>query len=136
MMIFVVTILALIFGFVSVLFLADKFWMVSELFGVLGGVLIVVSIIALVIEGICFLETNTCIPAKVESNRVRRESLVYQLENDIYDNDNDLGKKELYSEIQDWNEDLAYGKAMKDNFWLGIFYPNELYDEFEFIELE
>lgn len=71
---------------------------------------------------------------QMASNRQTYDSLVYQLENDLYDNDNDLGKKELYDQIQEWNEDLARGKVMQRNFWVGCFYPN-IYDEFEYIDL-
>lgn len=71
----------------------------------------------------------------IAGNQQRYESLMYQLNNDLYDNDNDLGKKDLYNQIQEWNEDLAIGKAMQNDFWVGIFYP-DIYDQFEFIELE
>ena len=57
------------------------------------------------------------------------EFLVYQLNDDSYDND-----KELFAEIQNYNESIAYYKEVQDDFWIGIFYPN-IYDEFELIEL-
>lgn len=71
----------------------------------------------------------------VARNQAIYDSLTYQLENDLYDNDNDLGKKELYNQIQEWNKDLSEGKAMTHDPWLGIFWI-DAYDEFEFIELE
>ena len=63
----------------------------------------------------------------------KRSALVYQLENDLYDNDNDLGKKELYSEITEYNCDVAEGKIKKDNIWVYILYC-DVYDELELIE--
>ena len=63
----------------------------------------------------------------------KRSALVYQLENDIYDNDNDLGKKELYSEITEYNCDVAEGKIKQNNIWVYNLY-SDVYDELELIE--
>ena len=67
------------------------------------------------------------------SMQEKRSALVYQLENDLYDNDNDLGKKELYSEITEYNCDVARGKTMRDNIWLYNLYA-DVYDNLELIE--
>lgn len=71
--------------------------------------------------------------AYLASMQEKRIALVYQLENDIYDNDNDLGKKELYSEITEYNCDVAEGKIKQDNILLYNLY-SDVYDELELIE--
>lgn len=81
------------------------------------------------------INANVGIEGKIASNEQRYEALVYQVENEIYENDNDVGKYELYNQVREWNEDLAKGKARQDDFWLGIFYP-DIFDKFEFIELK
>lgn len=69
------------------------------------------------------------------SMQEKRIALVYQLENDLYDNDNDLGKKELYSEIIEYNCDVAKGKIMQDNIWVYNLY-SDVYDDLELIEFD
>lgn len=101
----------------------------------LGIGLTVISTLVLIIMSIVLACSYIAIDGYIAEKQVRYESLVYQYENDLYDNDNDVGKKELLSEIQDWNEDLARNKALQKNFWVGIFVPN-VYDQFEFIELK
>ena len=71
--------------------------------------------------------------AYLASMQEKRSALVYQLENNLYDNDNDLGKKELYSEITEYNCDVAEGKIKQDNIWVYNLYCN-VYDELELIE--
>lgn len=75
------------------------------------------------------------IDANVARYQKRYESLTYQYENNFYNNNNDVGKYELVSQIEHWNTDLAYYKTIQRNFWVGIYYPN-IYDQFEFIELD
>lgn len=95
---------------------------------IIGFIVVIIMLIVIIIE-------NTNVDAYVAENQMRYEMLVYQYENDIYDNDNDLGKRDLMEDIQEWNEDLAYYREAQDDFWVGIFHPN-VYDQFEFIELK
>ena len=84
---------------------------------------------------ICIICSNVCLDAQIAQNHERYEALVYQWENNVYENDNDVGKRELIKDIQAWNEDLAYYKNTEYDFWIGIFIPN-IHDAFEFIEWE
>ena len=93
------------------------------------------SAIIVIIMTICVIDANTTIDAKIATNEQRYEMLVYQAENEVYNNDNDIGKYGLYNQVQEWNEDLANGKAKQYNFWYGIFYPN-IYDNFDYIKLK
>ena len=93
------------------------------------------GVIIAVISLIVFASAHIGIDGYIAENKVRYDSLVYQYENDIYENDNDVGKYELMTAIQDWNEDLARYREIQDDLWIGIYIPN-IYDQFEFIELE
>lgn len=99
-------------------------------FGVsfIGACAVLISVIAL---GINYIN----IDGYVARCNARYDMLVYQYENDIYDNDNDLGKRELIKDIQSWNEDLVNNREKQNDFWVGIYVPN-IYDQFEFIQLE
>ena len=93
------------------------------------------GVIAAILSLIFFASAHIGNDGYIAENKVRYDSLVYQYENDIYENDNDVGKYELMSAIQDWNEDLARYRENQDDFWIGIYIP-DIYDKFEFIELK
>ena len=112
-------------------YVEKRFGDYSVPFLMIASIGFIVAIIMLIV--IIFKNTN--VDAYVAENQMRYEMLVYQYENDIYDNDNDLGKRDLMEDIQEWNENLAYYRKAQDDFWVGIFHPN-VYDQFEFIELK
>ena len=95
---------------------------------IIGFIVAIIMLMVIIVE-------NTNVDAYVAENQMRYEMLVYQYENNLYDNDNDLGKRDLMEDIQEWTEDLAYYREAQDDFWVGIFHPN-VYDQFEFIELK
>lgn len=93
-----------------------------------------IGIIAVVISLSIIVCNCASANAKIAANQQIYNSLVYQYENEVFNDDDDVvGKKELYNQIQDWNKDLAYYKSAQDDFWIGIYIPN-IYDQFEFIE--
>ena len=129
----IVVILAILFGIAGT-------WLVgkdslAEIFGFVSIVMSVICASTIIVMIFVAIINNIGTTGLIALNEQRYESLVYQLENDLYDNDNDLGKKELYNQIQSWNEDLANGKQMQRDIWVGMFYPN-IYDDFTYIELK
>ena len=130
-MIFWLVVLLFVVSLGLAIYMEKRFGDYSWLFLVITFLSFLISIIMLVV----IIVDNTNVDSYVAENQMRYEMLVYQYENDIYDNDNDLGKRDLMEDIQEWNEDLAYYREAQDDFWVGIFYPN-VYDQFEFIDLK
>lgn len=104
-------------------------------------VLCIVSCLLTIIFGLVFVLLSigmayeyVNIDGRIEEYKTEYNSLVYQYENNIYDNDNDLGKKELMNDILEWNKDLVYMQNAQDDFWIGIFFA-DIYDQFKTIEL-
>lgn len=96
--------------------------------------LAVIAFIAVIVSFIIMGINHIGVDGYIARMNTRYDTLVYQYENDIYDNDNDLGKRELMEDIQSWNEDLASNRETQDDFWIGIYIPN-IYDKFEYIQL-
>lgn len=130
-MLFWMTIIVMILGLIlsEISFKQD-----FEISYIISGVISGLAIVALIIEIVVLSVNYIGVEGYIQRMNVRHDMLVYQYENDIYDNDNDLGKRELIEDIQDWNEDLASRRENQDDAWIGIFIP-DIYDQFEFIEL-
>ena len=125
--------------FITVIFLAifvisnDKYDGVWDAISVISLVFSTAAFVLSVCLGGISIVARAGADAYLASMQEKRGALVYQLENDIYDNDNDLGKKELYSEITEYNCDVAEGKIKQNNIWVRNLYCN-VYDELELIE--
>lgn len=124
-MLFWTFVIIIVAGFVLFTNDLENLGITISVFGIFG---IITSVVVLAINYIG-------IDGYIARMNTRYETLVYQYENDIYDNDNDLGKRELMVDIQNWNEDLSSRRERQHDFWIGIYIP-DIYDQFEFIELK
>lgn len=95
----------------------------------------VITLFTVIIFSIFFISVQCDEQAAYAKNVATYESLVYQAENNIYDNDNDIGKEALMNEITNWNANLAYNREMMDNFWVGFLYYN-FWDQLQPISLD
>ena len=124
-MLFWTFVIIIIAGFVLFTFDLENLGITISVIGIFG---IIASVVVLAINYIG-------IDGYIARMNTRYETLVYQYENNIYDNGNDLGKRELMVDIQNWNEDLSSRRERQRDFWIGIYIPN-IYDQFEYIELK
>lgn len=124
----IVAVIATVFAVISDKLLA---WRLLYVFALISAIAWIITIVM----GVFIVVNHTGVNASVAENQQKYESLIYQAENSLYDNDNDFGKKELMNEIREWNEDLAFYKEAQRDFWIGVFYPN-VFDEFEFISYD
>ena len=124
-MLFWTFVIIIIAGFVLFTYDLENLGITISAIGIFG---IIASVVVLAINYIG-------IDGYIARMNTRYETLVYQYENDIYDNDNDFGKRELMVDIQNWNEDLSSRRERQRDFWIGIYIPN-IYDQFEYIELK
>ena len=123
---------------ISVLVLIISLNKFSNFWDVINFISIALSVLFFIISavlGVIAISASVGSESYLASMQEKRNALVYQLENDLYDNDNDLGKKELYSEITEYNCDVAKGKIMQDNIWVYNLY-SDVYDDLELIEFD
>ena len=100
------------------------------------GVVTLISWAVSIIMIFSAISANVNVEGKLCEKRTRRDVIVYQLENGLYDNDNDIGMRNLYEQAREYNEDVAYGKSAAHNKMISIFYPAEVYDNLDLIEFK
>lgn len=133
MLVILICFIAAIFFTVIAVIFSDEFD-VRECIAYVAALFAVLCWIAFIIMVVIAIVVNVGAEGDIAANQQLYDSLVYQLENDLYDNDNDVGKRELYEKVTEWNTDLARGQTMQHDEWVGVFYPN-IYDGFDFIQL-
>ena len=123
---------------ISIIVINISFNKFRDFWDVIGSISIALAVLFFIISvvlGVIAISASVGSESYLASMQEKRNALVYQLENDLYDNDNDLGKKELYSEITEYNCDVAKGKIMQNNIWVYNLYSN-VYDDLELIEFD
>lgn len=137
-MLFWIFVIMFILGIV-VLVVANSAWSYhndfDDFLNCIGCVFVTVGSIAVIISLLIIGVEHMGSDGDAAGLAEERKAIVYQLENNLYDNDNDIGKRELFTEITEWNAKIARWTANQDNFWIGIYYA-DIYDQFEPIELE
>lgn len=61
--------------------------------GLIGTVTALLMVICILVSAFILIDSYANTEAFIAGNNQRYESLIYQMENNLYDNDNDLGKK-------------------------------------------
>lgn len=91
--------------------------------------------IALVIELTVILVMNANPIGEQAAMKAERETLIYQMENETYKNDNNVGTTELFSSIAEYNGEVLKIQAGRKNPWTNWFYV-PYGEDLELIDLE
>lgn len=91
--------------------------------------------VALVIELTAILVVNANPIGEQAAMEAERETLIYQLENETYKNDNNVGTAELLSSIAEYNGKILKMRTGRKNPWINWFYV-PYGEDLELIDLE
>lgn len=120
-------IIAIVFAAAIILFLiAWLMWKYDETlpYETLIAIGVLVLLVALIMGSIAFID-NTTKEATIARYQTKRDSLVFQLENNYYDNMMWDGRENLMKEIYEFNATVVKGRINKENVWIGVFWPED-----------
>lgn len=100
-----------------------------------GVVISFISVVWFLVAGLILLLTKTNVTATRQANAEKYKALTYKLESEACRDQFGLLNKEIIDEVQRWNVNVTYYKAMEDNFWVGIYYP-DVYGDLGTIDYE
>ena len=83
---------------------------------------------------ICIIGAHVNLDAKVAKYEEQYNALVYKVESPNCRDEFGFVNKEIIDEIEDWNTMVVNWCHSRKNLWVGIFYPNHAYEQFEVID--
>lgn len=87
----------------------------------------ILALIAAIIMGSVAFIDNTTKEATIARYQMKRDSLVFQLENNYYDNVVENGRENLMKEVYEFNATVMKGRINGENVWVGVFWPENWY---------
>ena len=101
----------------------DNIFAVSCATAITAGIIVAIMLLVLTIM-------YMSAPMDIAEIEATRDTLVYELTNDVYSDNGDdvVGKKELYNQIRAFNAQLASDHRAAKNFWVGVFVPDAYLD--------
>ena len=132
MIIVLITIAILLFGIFCTFYMdhSRHSWpdVCSPLFSSLGGIALVIELVVIIVSHANAIGDQAAMEAE-------RETLIYQMENETYKNDNNIGTTELFSSIAEYNGKVLKIQAGRKNPWINWLYV-PYGEDLELIDLE
>lgn len=85
----------------------------------------VMSGLILLIAGGVLFTVHLTADADVAKNQIAHDTIVYQIENEVFNNDNDIGKTELIEKVVTWNSWVEQNRVYNDSIWFNWFIPDK-----------
>lgn len=110
------------------------YWEEDFLFPISIFTMIILFIFVLML--IAIINAYVLADAERAAKEQQYQALVYKAQTESIRDEFGIINKEYIDEIQTWNQELAKYQSYSHNFWIGIFFPKQIYDGLEFIDWE